>query len=128
MLRIIRFDNYLKSNLIWVKLSDEHRRFWLFPKLNHAVTNGGFRHSFYSARCFKSDYTNTMTGCEKSSNPEFFLVRIFPHSDWIRRDTPCLSAFSPNAGKYGPKKTPYLVNFNALWILLILIKSLKNIY
>ena len=25
------------------------------------------------------------------------LVRIFPHSDWIRRDTPYLSVFSPNA-------------------------------
>ena len=29
-----------------------------------------------------------------------FLVRIFPHLDWIRRDTPYLSVFSPNAGKY----------------------------
>ena len=28
-----------------------------------------------------------------------FLVRIFPHLDWIRRDTPYLPAFSPNAGK-----------------------------
>ena len=33
-----------------------------------------------------------------------FLVRIFPHLDWIRRDTLYLSAFSPNAGKYGPQK------------------------
>ena len=33
-----------------------------------------------------------------------FLVRIFPYSDWIRRDTPYLSLFSPNAGKYGPEK------------------------
>ena len=32
------------------------------------------------------------------------LVRIFRHSDWIRRDTPYLSVFCPNAGKYGPKK------------------------
>ena len=24
---------------------------------------------------------------EKCPNTEFFLVRIFPHSDWIRRDT-----------------------------------------
>ena len=28
------------------------------------------------------------------------LVRIFPHSDWIGRDTSHLSVFSPNAGKY----------------------------
>ena len=34
----------------------------------------------------------------------FFLVRIFPHSDWIRRDTKYHSVFSPNAGNYGPKK------------------------
>ena len=31
------------------------------------------------------------------------LVRIFPHLDWIRIDTPYLVAFSPNAGKCGPE-------------------------
>ena len=41
---------------------------------------------------------------EKCLNTEFFLVRIFPHSDWIRRDTPYLSISSPNGGKYGPEK------------------------
>ena len=30
------------------------------------------------------------------------LVRIFPHSDWIRGDTKYLFVFSPNAGKCGP--------------------------
>ena len=34
----------------------------------------------------------------------FFLVRIFPHSDWIRRNTENLSVFSPNAGECGPEK------------------------
>ena len=33
-----------------------------------------------------------------------FLVHISPHLDWIRRDTPYLSTFSPNEGKYGPEK------------------------
>ena len=47
-------------------------------------------------------------------NTEFFLVRIFPHSDWIRRDTSYLSAFSPNAVKYGAEKTPYLDTFHAV--------------
>ena len=32
-----------------------------------------------------------------------FLVRIFPHSGWIWRDTEYLSVFSSNAGKYGPE-------------------------
>ena len=32
------------------------------------------------------------------------LVRIFPHSDWIRRDTLYFFVFSRNAGKYGPEK------------------------
>ena len=38
-------------------------------------------------------------------NTEFFLVRIFLHSDWIRRDSKYLSVFSPNAGKCGREKT-----------------------
>ena len=33
------------------------------------------------------------------SAPHF--SRVFPHSDWIRRDTKYLSTFSPNAGKSG---------------------------
>ena len=36
---------------------------------------------------------------ENCLNTEFFLVRILPHSDWLRRNTPFLSVFSPNAGK-----------------------------
>ena len=38
----------------------------------------------------------------------------FPHSDWIPRDTKYLSVFSPNAGKYGPEKTPYLETFHTV--------------
>ena len=29
---------------------------------------------------------------------------IFLHLDWIRRNTPYLSVFNPNAGKWGPEK------------------------
>ena len=50
---------------------------------------------------------------EKCPNKEIFLIRIFPHLDWIRRDTPYLFLFSLNAGKYGPEKTPYLDTFHA---------------
>ena len=35
---------------------------------------------------------------------EVFLICIFPYSGWIRRDTPYLSGFSPNARNYGPEK------------------------
>ena len=41
---------------------------------------------------------------EKSPNTEFFLVLIFPHSDWIPRDSLYLSVFSPNAGNTDKKK------------------------
>ena len=44
----------------------------------------------------------------------FFLVRIFPYSDWIRKDALYLSVFSPNTGKYGPEKTSYLDTFHAV--------------
>ena len=51
---------------------------------------------------------------EMCPNTEFFLVRMFPHSDWIRRDTRDLSVFSPNAETYGPEKTLYLDTFHAV--------------
>ena len=57
---------------------------------------------------------------ENCPNGEFFLIRIFLHSDWMRRDTPYLSVFSLNAGKYGPEKTPYLDNFHAVHFLEIM--------
>ena len=52
---------------------------------------------------------------EKCPNAEFFLVRIFWHLNWIRRDT-YFSVFSPNAGKYGPENTPYFDTFHAVGI------------
>ena len=42
---------------------------------------------------------------ENCPNTEVFLVRIFPNSDWIRRDTEYLSAFSPNAAESGKIRT-----------------------
>ena len=53
---------------------------------------------------------------ENCPNTEFFLVRIFPHLDWIRKDKEYLYVFSPNVGIYGPKKTPYLDTFHAVFI------------
>ena len=52
----------------------------------------------------------------KVSKYGVFLVRIFPHSDWIQRETPYLSVFRPNAGKYGPEKTPQLDTFHAVFL------------
>ena len=63
---------------------------------------------------------------EKCPNTELFLVRIFPHSDRIRRETPYLSILNANVGKYGPEKAPYLDTFRAVfWIIsfLLFIKS-----
>ena len=55
--------------------------------------------------------------CEKCANTELFLVRIFLHSDWIRRFTHIFSdllVFSPNTGKCGPEITPYLHTFHTV--------------
>ena len=65
---------------------------------------------------------------EKCPNTEYFLVRISPHSDWIRRNTECLSVFSPKAGKCGPKKTPYLGTFHAVSLNQKLIFDLRHIW
>ena len=47
-----------------------------------------------------------------------FLVCIFPYLDWIRRDTPYLSVFSPDAGKYGPQKLRIQTLFTQ-WLMLL---------
>ena len=53
------------------------------------------------------NYTYILTLREGCSNTEFFLVRIFLYS------------VSPNRGKNGPEKTPYLDTFHTVWILKI---------
>ena len=53
---------------------------------------------------------------EKCSNTEFFVVRIFPYSDWIRRFTMSISVFRPKTGKYGPEKIPSCILFTQ-WLL-----------
>ena len=40
---------------------------------------------------------------------DFFLVCIFLYSDWMQPEK-----FSPNTGKYGPEKTPYLDTFHVV--------------
>ena len=52
----------------------------------------------------------------KVSKYGVFSGPYFPHSDWIRRNTPYLFVFSPNAGKCGPEKTQYLDTFHAVRI------------
>ena len=49
-------------------------------------------------------------------------------SDWIRRDTEYLSVFSPNAGKYGLEKTPYLDTFHAVSFLRKKNSEKKSVY
>ena len=44
---------------------------------------------------------------EKCPNPEFFLVRFFPHSDWIRRFT--------WIWKNTDQKNSRFENFHAMW-------------
>ena len=60
------------------------------------------------------NYAWVVTLREKYPNTEFFLVRVFPHSNWIRRDTPYLSVFNSNAEKHRPEKTPHFDTFHAV--------------
>ena len=46
------------------------------------------------------------------------LVRIFPHSDWIRRDTEYISVVSPNVAKCGPEQLQIQTLFTQ-WISII---------
>ena len=63
----------------------------------------------YGERCETQEVETPLR--ERYPNTEFFLVHIFPHSDWIQRDTEHLSIFSPNARKYGPENVFPLLEF-----------------
>ena len=67
--------------------------------------------------CVKSPYSNLFSS---AFSPHF--PRIFPHSDWRRRDTEYLSVFSPNAGKIRARITPNTDYFYAV------INSLKFVW
>ena len=83
-----------------------------------------FNYSLQNPKCFflspiamgpwgKTTFTNeqlnvgkcdtNLSTAQKVSVFGVILVRIFPHSDWIRRDTEYLSVFGPNAEKCGPE-------------------------
>ena len=73
---------------------------------NHPVfDNRPIRSMKYKTEKWQIFQNNCKTTLRKK-NPysELFwsvFFRMFPHSDWIRRDTEYLSVFSPNAGKCG---------------------------
>ena len=71
---------------------------WIDNKSSYPLILKGYAHFFTQIIM-----TNSSTAW-KVSVFEVFLVLIFPHSDWIRRDTECLSVFGQNAVKHGPEK------------------------
>ena len=50
--------------------------------------------------------------CEKCSNTEFYLIRLFPYSDWIR--SRIQTEYGDLRTKYEPEKTSYLDIFHAV--------------
>ena len=63
----------------------------------------------------------SMSLSEKRPNAELVLVRVLPYSDWSISEY--LSIFSPNTGKYGPEKIPYLDTFDAVYLTSIIIRA-----
>ena len=64
--------------------------------------------------CWKKTQTtnNVSTACKVSKNGVFsgpYFLAFGPNTDRY-------GVFSPNAGKYGPEKTPYLDTFHAVKI------------
>ena len=115
----------MKSTIVVYGLSHGGRASWtdalgwpspsllLFSKATKRAIKNELYDSSFQVIFWKS---LRLTLCEKCPNTEYFPVRIFPHSDWIRRDNSYFSVFSPNAGKHGPENTPYLNIFHTVWL------------
>ena len=75
---------------------------------------------FWSVNVLKTDWLQRFMGIcnyslrEEYRNTEFFLGRIFPHSNKIRRFIVLISVFSLNSGKYGSEKTPNSAIFHVI--------------
>ena len=77
----------------------------------------------------KLPFTNLQFHCVKSAQIRSFFWSAFfciwteyreirsisPYSLRMRKNTKYFYVFSPNAGKYGPEKTPYLDTFHAVF-------------
>ena len=97
----------LPRNLSWV-----HVHHYFFPNNASSIVDLSSWILIKIRRTLWDDQSCTL--CKMCPNTEFFLVSIFPYSDWIRRFAEEISVFSPNMGKYGPEKTLYLHTFHAV--------------
>ena len=73
-------------------------------------------HFAYFFQKFITVFIETMGNVYKMFVFGVFLVHIFSHLDWIRRDTPYLSVFSPITGKCGSEKLRIRTLFRE-WVL-----------
>ena len=114
---ILLFPLYARCSSTILKFIQDFLKLTLFPSsFDISFHFSSFDISFHFFQII------VFTLREKCPNTEFFLVRIFPHLDWIWRDTEYLSVFSPTSGKYGPQKTPHLDTFHAVSLFAIFLK------
>ena len=78
-----------------------------------SVSIRSFSSPHFPAFRMKSPYENCSWKVSKFRDS---LIRIFQKLDWIRRNTPYLSVFSPNEGKIWIMKTPNTSTFDAVQI------------
>ena len=113
-----------KKSIIYKKTSERNFNILVYEKIWNklrAHARGLLRTSSVLINYFLHYFLYFTKGCittlrKKYPNTEFFLVLIFPHLEFVRRDTKYLSVYSLNAGKYGPEKAPYLDTFHAVQV------------
>ena len=105
------YEKLIRNTAYYIFHSFDDRIFWLLLP----VSSQWCESTFYRENCSKTKYLDryffrvfrkfiVSYTAWKMSVFGVFLVRIFPHSDWIRKDTEYLSVFSQNAGKDGSEK------------------------
>ena len=110
------FQNFFYQQLLF-HLDFRNTAFWLFSKNLHNSCVAWYNLFCWLQICFLkinfvSDFNRFLHNAwwfmmlflslrKKTRYSELFWSAFFPHLDWIRRDTPYLSVFSPNAGKCG---------------------------
>ena len=106
--------NLLDSSFLPCNLQNSSFVFyiWQYVYSLRCFTYGKGKHSVGERELWRTMKGNITINSEREINWRtiawkvsafgIILVHIFPHSDWIGRDTLYLSVFCPNAGKWGP--------------------------
>ena len=97
------FANFFFIDVFFPKMVNGYQPVNTFTNITIIDARQGLKYAFVAYQFHIGFTVLTITGWKVFAFG-IFLVRLFLHTNWMRRFTLQLSVFSPSIGKYGPEK------------------------